>query len=147
MRDYEQHRGGGRRFVWMREHDTCKETYDERIRLCFAIYITLGYVIQGLSSQLQHRRTIFLVRDSEGCPLFRQASTDVLTTGVTDDDDVPCSCAGVALSLRDLRFWHDIGIQLEVREQIVRKPLGNRHGAVQSSPRDHDFEPSGGAQD
>jgi hypothetical protein len=108
-------------------------------------YITLGYVIQGLSPQLQHRRTIFLVRDGEGCPLFRQASTDVLTTGVTDDDDVPCSCAGVAL--QDLRFWHDIGIQLEVREQIVRKPLGDRHGAVQSSSRDHDFEPSGGAQD
>jgi hypothetical protein len=54
------------------------------------------------------------------------------------------------MSLRvsqDLSFWHDISIQLEARGQIVRKLLGNRHGTVQSSSRDQDFDLSGRAQD
>jgi hypothetical protein len=28
----------GEGFAWMREHDVCKDAYDERIRLCFALY-------------------------------------------------------------------------------------------------------------
>jgi len=131
--------------VWVCEHDT------------------LGYTVQGLSPQLQHWRTLFLVCDTEGRPSFCQASTYVSTTRTADDDDVPCPCVIDSsitfifnIRLQDLflhfRFGDNIGIQSEIREQIVRKSSCDRHRrcAVRSlatGGRDYDFETSGGTQD
>lgn len=160
--------------MWVCEHDTCKaEDLIKRIRAksCFVFFcgilITLGYAIQGLSPQLQHWRTLFLVCDTEGRPSFCQALTYVSTTRTADDDDIPCpcpcscSCASDSITnfcLRDLlhfRFGDNVGIQFEVRKQIVRKSSCDRHRhhhcvAVRPSTSgggDYDFETSGGTQD
>ena len=138
--------------MWVCKHDTCKTedlTNPAKIALFCGKLITLGYAIQGLSPQLKHRRTPFLVCDTEGRPSFCQASTYVSTTRTADDDDVscpcpcpcpcPCSCSCVIDSiitfifnprLQDLlhfRFRDNIGIQFEVCEQIVRKSSCDRH--------------------
>lgn len=90
-------------------------------------------------------------RDSESGPPFRQASTYVPATGAPNDDDVPRPrpCVDVVmLRLEDFRFVNDVGIQLEVREQVVRDSPRDRHCAVRqdASGRD-DFEPSWRTQD
>ena len=91
-------------------------------------------------------------RDSESGPPFRQASTYVPATGAPDDDDVPRRprpCVGVVmLRLEDFRFVDDVGIQFEVREQVVRDSPRDRHCAVrQDAPGCDDFEPSWRLQD